>query len=120
MPKRILLIEDEDILRENIKEILELNDFLVHEFSNGENALKFLIHNEVDLIISDLMMPIMDGHDFLRHVKSNKSLNQVPFILLSAKIEDKDKEKSLELGADIYLTKPIKTIDLLKSIHSIL
>lgn len=120
LKKRILLIEDEETLRENLKEILELNNFDVVEFSNGEDALKFLLINTVNLIISDLMMPKMDGHDFLREIKANSILEKIPFILLSAKIEEQDKILSLELGADLYLTKPIKTYDLIKSIQSIL
>ncbi|MCH7412031.1 response regulator [Belliella sp. R4-6] len=120
MEKRILLVEDEEVLRANLKEILELNDFEVVEFSNGEDALSFLLKNSVDLIISDLMMPRMDGHDFLRKIKADPYLEKTPFILLSAKIEVQDKDLSMELGADLYLTKPIKTYDLIKSIQSIL
>lgn len=120
MNKRILLVEDEDPLRDNFREILELNDYEVIEFTNGLDALKFLNHNEVHLVISDLMMPVMNGHDLLYQVKLNPHTKKTPFILLSAKIEETDKQKSIELGADLYLTKPIRTLDLIKSIQSIL
>lgn len=120
MSKKIVLVEDEDPLRDNIKEILELNDYEVFRFINGLDALEFLNHNQVDLIISDLMMPIINGHELLNKLKSNPITAKFPFILLSAKIESSDKERSLELGADLYLTKPIRTLDLIKSIHLLL
>jgi CheY-like chemotaxis protein len=120
MDRLILLVEDEDVLRENLKEILELYDYNVVAFSNGLDALNFMNKNEINLIISDLMMPQMDGHELLGKIKSTPHLSAIPFILLSAKIEEKDKEKSLQMGADLYLTKPIKTLDLIKSIKLII
>jgi CheY-like chemotaxis protein len=119
MDNLILLVEDEDVLRENIKEILELYDYNVVEFSNGYDALNFMDKKDVNLIISDLMMPNMDGHEFLSRVRSNPNLSEIPFILLSAKVEKKDRDKSLKMGANLYLTKPIKSKDLIKSIKSI-
>jgi CheY-like chemotaxis protein len=120
MDRIILLVEDEDVLRENLREILELYHYHVVAFSNGIDALNFMHKNEIDLIISDLMMPLMDGHELLGKVKSNPHLSGIPFILLSAKIERTDQEKSLQMGADLYLTKPIRTLDLIKSIKSII
>jgi DNA-binding response OmpR family regulator len=120
MDKLILLLEDEESLRENIKEILEFNHFKVIEFSNGFEAVRYLKENEVSLIISDLIMPVMDGHEFLVQVKSEARCTNTPFILLSAKTDKIAREKSLELGANIYFTKPFKTYDLINSIQSIL
>ncbi len=120
MKKKILLVEDEDILRENLQEILELNDYNVFSCSNAEEAIVFLKTQEVALVISDLMMPLMNGFEFLEYLKSNQDYKVIPFILLSAKIETKDRSYGLALGADFYLTKPIKTIDLIKSIRSLI
>lgn len=119
MPLKIVLVEDEEILRENLKEILEINNFEVSDFSNGIQALDYLKSHNISLIISDLMMPEMDGHELLENIKADKRTKDIPFILLSAKIEQDDRERSFALGADQYLIKPIKTVDLIKSIKSI-
>ncbi|PRY88568.1 response regulator [Mongoliibacter ruber] len=120
MNPKIVLVEDEEILRENLKEILEINNFEVSDFSNGNQVLEYLKSNKTSLIISDLMMPEMDGHRLLQQIRSNEWTKDIPFILLSAKIEQDDRDKSFALGADQYLIKPIKTVDLIKSIKSIL
>lgn len=120
MTTKILLIEDEDDLRFNIEEILQLNDFDVSAASNGVEGLALLQNNDFDLIISDIMMPMMDGYQVLEYVRANPKWANLPIIFLTAKVEQADLRKGMELGAEDYLYKPVMSKDLLNSIQSVL
>jgi YesN/AraC family two-component response regulator len=86
--------------------------YYVKTASNGEDALKVIESNELDLIISDVMMPVMDGYELTRRVKSNPNTSHLPIILLTAKTQEEDREEALRLGADSFVTKPFKLGDL--------
>jgi two-component system, sensor histidine kinase and response regulator len=120
MTTKILLIEDEDDLRFNIEEILQLNDFEVCTAANGVEGLALLQNNEFDLIISDIMMPMMDGYQVLEYVRANPRWANLPIVFLTAKVEQADFRRGMELGAEDYLSKPVMSKDLLKSIQSVL
>ncbi len=119
MKKRILLIEDEIELQQNLKEILEFHDFFVSTADNGIEALK-IKDQKIDLILCDIMMPEMDGYQFLSVLKSEEKSKFIPFIFLSAKVSEEDKSKGLQAGADDYLSKPIPARLLLNSIFGVL
>ncbi len=120
MKETILLIEDEIELQQNLKEILEYNGFALLTADNGLEGLKKLDSNAVDLIICDIMMPVMDGYQCIKEVKSIDRLRDIPFIFLSAKASKQDRENGLAQGADDYLTKPISARMLLNSVFAAL
>lgn len=120
MRKRIVLVEDEEILRQNLEEILKFNDFDVYSFGDGLSALEQIEMIKPDIIISDLMMPGIDGCELLIKVKSKPDTMHIPFILLSARVENSERDRCYALGANQYLIKPLKTFDLIKNIQSLL
>jgi two-component system, sensor histidine kinase and response regulator len=120
MKETILLIEDEIELQQNLKEILEYNGFALLTADNGLEGLKKLESNAVDLIICDIMMPVMDGYQCIKEVKSQDRLQDIPFIFLSAKASKQDRENGLAKGADDYLTKPISARMLLNAVFALL
>lgn len=103
--KKILIIDDEISLRETVAELLMVIGFSVFEAQNGEEGLKKVQEIEPNLIICDIMMPVLDGYGFMEaHMKS--AFSNIPVLLLSAKVEKKDKEKGLSLGAKDCISKP--------------
>ncbi len=113
----ILLIEDNDIIRENTAEILELAGYTVHTAENGKIGVERALTDKPDLVICDIMMPVLDGYGVLHIFNKNPQLTGVPFIFLSAKIERTDFRKGMDLGADDYLTKPFDESELLSAIE---
>lgn len=120
MKETILLIEDEIELQQNLKEILEYNGFALLTADNGLEGLKKLESNAVDLIICDIMMPVMDGYQCIKEVRSQDRLKDIPFIFLSAKASKQDRDNGLAQGANDYLTKPISARMLLNSVFAAL
>ena len=114
--KRILLVEDEEVIRESVAEILELNGFLVQTASDGLQALSLLENEIPDLILADIMMPQMNGYQLYQRVRSNPAWVWIPFIFLSAKGAGEDVRFGKELGADDYLRKPIDAEDLISAV----
>jgi len=114
---KILVIEDEKVLRNNICEILELSDFLVESAANGKDGLKKIYDWQPDLILCDVMMPEMDGFEVLFNLRQSLN-NHVPFIFLTARVDRDDTRKGMNLGADDYLTKPFSRVELLNAVNS--
>ncbi len=115
--KTILLIEDNDAIRENTAEILELTGYTVHTAENGKIGVEKAISEKPDLVICDIMMPVLDGYGVLHIFNKNPLLAGIPFIFLTAKTERNDFRKGMELGADDYLTKPFDESELLSAIE---
>lgn len=115
---KILLIEDEAELADNIKTILELNNFEVTVTGNGEEGIKFADKILPDIILSDILLPSKNGYEVLKAVSGNKNTSHIPFIFLTAKVTYKDLRKGMELGADDYIYKPFKTTELISAIRS--
>lgn len=101
----ILIVEDDEGLRNYIKTIL-IDEFLIYEAENGEEGLKVAIKDAPDFIVSDIMMPKMDGIAFLKALRANVSTSHIPVILLTAKTNIESKLDGLAYGADDYITKP--------------
>ena len=116
--KNILLIEDNDEIRENTAEILELASYKVTTAANGKLGVQSALQQKPDLIICDVMMPELDGYGVLHLVNKNPELVGIPFIFLTAKAERNDFRKGMEMGADDYITKPFTDIELLNAIES--
>lgn len=116
--KTILLIEDNADIRENTAEILELAGYRVLTADNGKIGVELALADRPDLIICDIMMPVLDGYGVLRIVNKNPELDNIPFIFLTAKSERADFRKGMDLGADDYLTKPFDDTELLSAVES--
>lgn len=114
---KILVIEDNQDVRENIEEILDLAGYKTLTAENGKIGIKKAKKELPDLIICDIMMPVMDGYDVLYFLSLNPETSTIPFIFLTAKSEKTDFRKGMELGADDYITKPFEESDLIKSIE---
>ncbi len=116
--KKILLIEDNTEIRENIAEILELADYEVVTAENGRLGVEKAHFEKPNLIICDIMMPIMDGYGVLYLLSKTPDTANVPFIFLTAKADRSDFRKGMEMGADDYITKPFDDVELLNAIES--
>lgn len=112
----ILLVEDDAMVRQNLVELLEAESFEVIPANHGAQAMEVLEHFVPDVIICDVMMPIMDGHTLLQNVRSQRSLADIPFIFLTAKADPVEQRKGMTMGADDYLTKPFTREQLLSAI----
>ncbi|HET6225837.1 MAG TPA: response regulator [Bacteroidia bacterium] len=116
--KKILLIEDNNDVRENTAEILTLAKYDVVTAKNGKEGVELAIKEKPHLIICDIMMPVLDGHGVLHMLSKNEETSSIPFIFLTAKAERSDFRKGMEMGADDYLTKPFDDIELMNAIES--
>ena len=113
----ILVVDDEELIREVIKEYLVLNGYVVTEAKDGEEAIKKFKENNINLVIMDIMMPNMDGYTACKEIKK---LREVPFIMLSARSEEYDKLIGFDLGIDDYVTKPFSPKELVARVKAIL
>jgi CRP-like cAMP-binding protein/CheY-like chemotaxis protein len=116
--KTILLIEDSDIIRENTAEILELAGYHVLTAANGKSGVAQALAARPDVVVCDIMMPVLDGYGVLHIFGQHPQLAGVPFIFLTAKTERADLRRGMELGADDYITKPFEEAELLSAIAS--
>ena len=116
--KKILLIEDNDDIRNNTAEILELSNYQVFLAANGKMGVELAIKHVPDLIICDIMMPVLDGYGVFHAVHKNEAIKNTPFIFLTALTERSDLRKGMELGADDYITKPFSGTELLNAVDS--
>lgn len=114
---RILIVEDEQQLSEALGAILEKHNYTVDRVFNGEDGLDYILSNIYDLVILDIMLPLMNGLDVLK--KARKEGIECPIILLTAKGEVADKVAGLDCGADDYLPKPFYTEELLARIRAL-
>ncbi len=115
---RILVIEDEPQVRENITQMLELADFEAIAAEDGQRGIELANQQKPDLIICDIMMPKVDGYGVLNAIRNETTTENIPLIFLSAKADRSDLRQGMELGADDYLTKPFTTNELLQAIKT--
>ena len=118
MNEKILIIEDEKVIRENVSYLLTLSGFEVRVAANGQDGLNQAIEFKPDLILCDIMMPEMDGFQVIECIRKEKDLSMVPFIFLTAKGELSDMRRGMILGADDYLTKPFTLEELIETIEA--
>lgn len=116
--RTILIIEDNNDIRESTAEILSLAGYSVLQASNGKAGVDLAYQHKPDLILCDIMMPELDGYGVLYMLGKNNETASIPFIFLTAKAERVDFRKGMEMGADDYLTKPFDDIELLNAIES--
>ncbi len=116
MRKKILLIEDDQIVRDNTAEILQLANYEVLTAENGKLGLEKASVYKPDLIICDILMPELDGYGVMQIVMRNKDLQRIPIIFMSAKTKHEDIRKGMDLGASDYITKPFEESELLSAV----
>lgn len=114
----ILVVEDDKNLRKLITTYLQRNKYNTYEATNGEEALNVLDQSYIDLIVSDIMMPKMDGYELIKSLREAKY--DVPILIITAKSEIEDKKEGFLLGADDYMVKPIDIEEMLLRIQVLL
>ncbi len=113
----ILVVDDEETIREVVGRYLEREGYVVREAADGYEALDIIRHDPPALIVLDLMLPGIDGLSLTQHLRQD---HQIPIIMLTAKSEDNDRIRGLDLGADDYITKPFDTSVLLARVKAVL
>ncbi|WAR46994.1 phosphate regulon transcriptional regulator PhoB [Methylomonas rapida] len=116
----ILVVEDEDAIREMLMMVLEQADFHVLAAVSAEEALKVLAENRVDLLLLDWMLPGISGVELAKRLKREPGYKDLPIILLTARGEEEDKIRGLEIGADDYVTKPFSPKELIARIKAVM
>ena len=117
---KILIVEDEQDIRDLLIFNLQKEGFKVESADNGDSALSLIRKNNFDLVLLDLMLPGIGGFDLTRILKNDRKTSEIPILMLTAKGEESDIVKGLELGADDYMTKPFSIKVLLARINKIL
>lgn len=115
---KVLIIEDNADIRENIVEILELSGYEAYEAQNGKTGIELALKHKPDIILCDIMMPEADGYEVIEALAKDPRTHATPFIFLTAKAERHDVRKGMQLGADDYLTKPFDDAELLAAIET--
>ncbi|OGP50112.1 MAG: hypothetical protein A2Y79_07295 [Deltaproteobacteria bacterium RBG_13_43_22] len=113
MAKRILIVDDDELVLMALRELLKAQNYEVHTFSRGSEALKKLDQEIFDLMILDIVMPEMDGFELCRKIREKETGRETPIIFLSAKNQEEDQKHGLEVGANLFLFKPISPNKLL-------
>lgn len=115
---RILLVEDDERLKQLYQSVLERAGFLIFAVANGIEALKRLESTQVDMIITDIMMPAMDGYELLEALRSSRI--ETPVLIITAKADFEDKKKGFQLGTDDYMTKPVDVNEMVLRVEALL
>jgi len=113
MKRKVLIVDDEEVIRKFLKIHLTKMGYEITEAADGEQAIEQLGKDDFDLLICDIMMPKKDGWEVIKEVKSNPKTKNLPVIVLTAKNEDSDMFKGYDLGANYYMTKPFTKAQLL-------
>lgn len=116
--RTILIIEGDKVIRENTMELLEFSNYKVVTAKNGKDGVKLAYDLMPDLVLCDIIMPMLCGYQVLKQLARNKKTASIPFIFFSAKCDKADIRKGMNLGADDYITKPFSEEDLLEAIKS--
>lgn len=107
MSQRILIVEDEEVIRKFLRVQLNKSGYEVFEAEDGEKAILQLGHNRFDLIICDILMPNKDGWQLMKEIKASPKTRDMPILVLTAKNRDSDMFKAYDLGAAYYIPKPV-------------
>ena len=113
----ILVVDDEETIREVVRRYLEREGYLVKEAADGYEALRIIQDNPPSLVVLDLMLPGIDGLSLTQHLRQDR---QIPIIMLTAKSEDNDRIRGLDLGADDYITKPFNPQEVVSRVRAVL
>ena len=116
----VLVVEDEVRLARTIELYLGQRGFTVRTASNGQEALERIAEATPDVIVADIMMPVMDGYALCRRLRADPATCTIPFLFLTAKDDDRDRIRGLKMGADDYLAKPCDLGELHACVHALL
>ena len=116
MPKTILIVEDNESIREAIETIFSFNGLNYVSSENCEQAIVRLLNDKIDLVLCDIRLPDTLGYAVISFMKTQENLKGIPFIFLSAFADKKDVERGLQLGASAFITKPFTNAKLLATI----
>jgi CheY-like chemotaxis protein len=114
--KTILVIEDNKEILENTIELLELKGYQVLSAINGKAGLELALQHKPDLVLCDIMMPVMNGYEVFAALKANSGTADIPFIFVTASVERSEVEAGLGMGADGYIRKPFEAKDLFEAV----
>ena len=120
MAKRILVVDDDEMVLMALDELLKPEGYEVQTVSSGSEALRKLDTNGFDLLMFDVIMPEMDGYELCKRVREKEKYRETPVVFLTAKSRDEDRARGLESGANLYLSKPISPDKLLKIVSDTL
>jgi two-component system alkaline phosphatase synthesis response regulator PhoP len=118
--KKILIADDEPNIVTAVEFLLQRNGYEVHVARNGDEALKLVEACNPDLVLLDVMMPVRSGYEVCKRIRENDAWRHIKIIMLSAKGRDAEITKGLAIGADLYVTKPFSTQDLMGKIGALL
>ncbi len=113
----IMIVDDEDAITSSLSYCLQKEGYEVLVAYNGADAIKMVVNRVPDLIISDIMMPEVDGFEFCRRIRDYYKTRTIPFIFLTAKTTDRDKVEAVRLGGDDYVTKPFDLQELILKVQ---
>jgi len=116
---RILIVEDDPDARKVLGLILKLDGFEVAAVPGGREAIQFLQADRPDLILLDVIMPMMDGYELCRWLRANPTTARLPVVMLSGRADPESVTRGLQVGADEYLAKPIKPSSLTRQLHTV-
>src|SRR3954471_24024686 len=117
MNSRVLIVEDDPLIRANVLELLSEEGFDVISAQDGADGLALAMARVPDLVVCDITLPKLDGYAVLQAIREDPAIASTPFIFLTAKAERTDVRAGMNLGADDYLTKPFTTRDLLDAVR---
>lgn len=120
MEKKILIVDDCDTTRKLLSYIFRERGYKIHGASNGIEALEVLASNPIDIVVTDLNMPQMDGYELSRNLRDNEAYRELPIIMITTEAGEADKKMGFDAGVTMYLTKPITPQRLLYEIEKII
>jgi DNA-binding response OmpR family regulator len=120
LSKKILIADDEPNIVAALEFLLQRNGYEVHVARNGEDALKLVEDCNPDLVLLDVMMPVRSGYEVCKRIRERADWRHIKIIMLSAKGRDAEVNKGLSIGADLYITKPFSTRELMDKIKDLL
>lgn len=120
MTRRVLIVDDDDLIQEIVATVLDLEAYDVLTADDAAAALLILADQDIDLMVSDVMMPGMNGYELAAEVRADPRLATLPVVLLTARSTDEDRRLAKEAGADAFLTKPFSPLTLIATIDQLL
>jgi DNA-binding response OmpR family regulator len=119
MKQRILLAEDEPNIVESLRFLLERAGFDLSVENNGHKALAAALDGSFDLLILDVMLPGIDGYEILRQLRADRSVHDMPVLMLTAKGQREDRERAMDGGVDVFMTKPFANAEIVSAVREL-
>ena len=117
---KVLVVDDEPNILQTLQDRLEMNDYIVFTAENGKEGLQKALHERPDIVLLDVIMPIMDGHEMLEQLRANEAGKEISVIMLTACSQTQDIARAKTCGIDDYIVKPFNLSELLEKIENIL